>query len=174
MVQFLPDDDAGDAATGTDRSRSARGGRGVNVTDATISGPVFTVDSANRLLPLVTRIAVDLVSLSEGLDRDAAQIRGIEMLPRKSDIRTFTEELDSVKEAFRLENERLDVVRNELASLGVHIDSIADGYFDFPAMRDGHPIRLCWKLGEPEILYWHHVGETYRQRRQLEAQQPIV
>jgi hypothetical protein len=173
MVQFLPDDDVGDAATGTESSQSACGGRGVQVTDGTETGPMFTVDSANRLLPLVRRIAVDLVSLAKSLDRDAAQIRGIEKLPRKSDIRTFVEELDSVREAFRVDSERLEAFRKELASLGVHIDSVVDGYFDFPALRDGQPIRLCWRLGEPEILFWHHAGETFRQRRQLEAQQPI-
>jgi len=99
-----------------------------------IRGRVFTVESANRLLPLVARIAQDLVTLSRSLEVESAQIRGIELLPRKSDIRSFNEELDCVKEAFRAENERLAEVSAELKQLGVVVDSIEKGSVRFPSV----------------------------------------
>jgi hypothetical protein len=159
MVQFSSDDESATEANGLP---SGAGGCGVSD-----GGRVFTVDSANRLLPLVARIAADLVALAQSLALEAEQIRGIERLPRKSDIRSYTEELDCVKEAFRVESARLDEVRNELAELGVEVDSVEAGAFDFPAFRDRRPIRLCWKLGELEVGHWHGVGETFLNRRPI-------
>ena len=165
MVQFSSEDES---ATETDRTpadNSSAGSGGRGMPDA---GRVFTVESANQLLPLVARIAQDLVTLSRGLELEAAQIRGIELLPRMSDIRSFTEELDCVKEAFRAESERLAEVRAELQQLGVVVDSIEQGAFDFPAFRDRRPILLCWQIGESEIGYWHRAGESFSDRRPID------
>lgn len=167
MVQFSSEDESATETDGAaaDESPSAgsSGGRG-----AGDSSRVFTIESANRLLPLVARIAQDLVTLARSLDLEAAQIRGIELLPRKTDIRSFTEELDCVKEAFRVESERLGEVRAELQQLGVVVDSIEHSAFDFPAFRDRRPIRLCWQIGETEIGYWHGVGESFKDRRSID------
>jgi len=159
MVQFSSDDDSATEANGL-----PSGAAGCGVSDGS---RVFTVDSANRLLPLVARIAADLVTMTRSLALEAEQIRGIERLPLKSDIRSFTEELDCVKEAFRVESARLEEVQQELAELGVEVDSIDAGAFDFPAFRERRPIRLCWKLGESHVSHWHGVGETFLERRPI-------
>lgn len=169
MVQFSSEDESATKADGESVGGGvadiASGGGG----DGSDNRPgVFTVESANRLLPLVSRIAEDLVSLSRNLELEAAQIHGIERLPRKSDIRSFTEELECVKEAFRAENERLSELQGELGQLGVLIDSLQHGAFDFPAFRDRHPIRLCWRIGEPAVMYWHGVGESCQDRRPIQ------
>jgi hypothetical protein len=177
MVQFLPEDDSATEDEGPDGSPSKASSSGKDLilaenyaadpADASGSGRFFTVDSANRLLPLVSRIAQDLVSLSRNREHDAAQIRGIEMLPRKSDIRSFSEELDCVKESFRADGERLVEVRKELQQLGVLVDSLQHGAFDFPAFKDRRPIRLCWQIGESEIGFWHDVDESFNERRPI-------
>lgn len=165
MVQFSSEDESATETDGTAASGSSSSSGGRGIPD---SGRFFTVESANRLLPLVARIAQDLVALSRSLMVDSAQIRGIELLPRKSDIRSFNEELDCVKEAFRAESERLAEVSAELQQLGVVVDSIEQGVFDFPAFRDRRPIRLCWQIGESEIGYWHGVDESFSDRRPID------
>jgi hypothetical protein len=168
MVQFSSEDESATEADRAPGEGSSSGGRGMADSGGTGgTGRVFTVESANRILPLVARIAQDFVALSRSLEIEAAQIRGIDLLPRKSDIRSFNEELDCVKEAFRVENERLAEVRAELQQLGVIVDSIEHGAFDFPARRDRRPIQLCWQIGESEIKYWHAVDESYRDRRPI-------
>lgn len=127
----------------------------------------YTVDSANRLLPLVTRIASDLMKLAENSEQQTAQLKGIEKLPRVSELRAFKEELENVKESLRADSEHITRVLAELASLGVEIDSLSDGVFDFPALREQRPVRLCWKLGESEVSHWHEIGENASSRRPL-------
>jgi hypothetical protein len=31
----------------------------------------------------------------------------------------------------------------------------AKGIVDFPSLRDGQEVYLCWRIDEPEISYWH-------------------
>jgi hypothetical protein len=178
MVQFSPEDDSAIEAERPDGPPSGDSGseehlalgvsQAADTANELAQGRVFTIDSANRLLPLVSRIAQDLVSLSRNRENDAAQIRGIEMLPRKSDIRSFTEELDCVKESFRADGERLVEIRRELQQLGVLVDSLQHGAFDFPAFKDRRPIRLCWQIGESEIGFWHGVDESFEERRPID------
>jgi len=41
------------------------------------------------------------------------------------------------------------------------------GLVDFPAERDGEPIFLCWRLGEPTIAFFHGERAGYAGRRRL-------
>lgn len=127
----------------------------------------FSVESANRLLPLVSRIAQDLMRLDEMIRQQEAQMKGLEKLPKGNDIRAFSEELESVKESFRVDSEQLDRVREELAALGVEIESLEDSAFAFPSLLAQRPIRLSWRLGESEVIHWREVEETFRDRRPL-------
>jgi hypothetical protein len=44
-----------------------------------------------------------------------------------------------------------------------------DGLVDFPALWDGRLVYLCWKLGEPEVLYWHEIDAGFAGRQPLTA-----
>jgi hypothetical protein len=41
------------------------------------------------------------------------------------------------------------------------------GLVDFPAIRDGREVYLCWVLGEPDIGYWHELDGGYAGRQEL-------
>jgi hypothetical protein len=50
----------------------------------------------------------------------------------------------------------------------VEIESLEDAAFAFPSLLAQRPIRLSWRLGEPEVLHWREVEETFRDRRPLD------
>jgi len=52
--------------------------------------------------------------------------------------------------------------------LGVLVKDIDTGLCDFPHMRDGRVVYLCWKLGEEEIRWWHETSTGYKDRCPLE------
>jgi hypothetical protein len=58
-------------------------------------------------------------------------------------------------------------VIDELAEAGVEVKDIDEGLVDFPALRHGETVLLCWKLGEDEIGYWHTVDGGFAGRRAL-------
>lgn len=52
--------------------------------------------------------------------------------------------------------------------LGVVVKDIDLGLCDFPHVRDGRIVYLCWKLGEKEIRWWHELTTGYKDRCPLE------
>ncbi|HSA62280.1 MAG TPA: DUF2203 domain-containing protein [Nitrospiraceae bacterium] len=52
--------------------------------------------------------------------------------------------------------------------LGVVVKDIDLGLCDFPHVRDGRVVYLCWKLGEKEIRWWHEITTGYKDRCPLE------
>jgi hypothetical protein len=41
------------------------------------------------------------------------------------------------------------------------------GLVDFPALRDGREVYLCWVEGEPDIAFWHELDAGYAGRQAL-------
>ena len=41
------------------------------------------------------------------------------------------------------------------------------GLVDFPSMRDGREVYLCWVDGEHDIGYWHDLDAGYSGRQPL-------
>jgi hypothetical protein len=135
------------------------------------TGPrrLFTVEEANAALPLVRAIVADLAGLSrEVIDRR----RRLSLLldGRTADSGDpYREELVQIVGELDKDSRCLREYAEELRALGVEPTSGPQGLVDFPAVVDGRNVRLCWKLGEPEVCYWHEVDAGFRERRPLAA-----
>lgn len=73
---------------------------------------------------------------------------------------------EAAAEVERLARELARVV-DEIAAAGAQVKDIDEGLIDFPALRRGETVLLCWKLGEDEIGYWHAVEDGFAGRRPL-------
>jgi len=119
----------------------------------------FTVDQANRTLPLVRRIVEDIVVAYERWRRRVEEYetvsvaRGAEGAPTAPDEQR-ADEIE--REAQRLATE-IDRCTGELRALGVELKDHATGLVDFRGEREGRIVYLCWRLGEPSVAYWHEL-----------------
>jgi hypothetical protein len=52
--------------------------------------------------------------------------------------------------------------------LGVLVKDVDIGLCDFPHLRDGRVVYLCWKLGEDEVQWWHETTTGFKDRYPLE------
>jgi hypothetical protein len=50
---------------------------------------------------------------------------------------------------------------------GVQIKDLETGLIDFPSLRDGNEVFLCWKRGEETIEYWHDLQSGFAGRQPL-------
>ena len=50
---------------------------------------------------------------------------------------------------------------------GAQVKDLDEGLIDFPALREGETVLLCWRLDEDEIRYWHTVEDGFAGRRPL-------
>jgi hypothetical protein len=55
----------------------------------------------------------------------------------------------------------------ELDAVDVVLRDVDRGLIDFPAIRDGEEVYLCWLLDEPEIRFWHEPDAGFAGRRPL-------
>lgn len=51
--------------------------------------------------------------------------------------------------------------------LGGVVKDPESGLVDFPALREGDEVLLCWQVGEDEIRYWHSLEDGFAGRREL-------
>jgi hypothetical protein len=55
-----------------------------------------------------------------------------------------------------------------LEALGVQLKDFERGLVDFPSLRDGRVVLLCWQLGEgDELEWWHDVDAGFAGRTPL-------
>ena len=119
---------------------------------------LFSLEEANRTLPLVSRIIGDIV-----------RVNG-EVLEAYGRVRALTEEGRRVK-AEEAEDELRELVHqaeehcDELAEIGCVCKDPSVGLVDFPARIERRIVFLCWKTGEPEIRYWHEIEAGFTGRK---------
>ena len=65
--------------------------------------------------------------------------------------------------------ERLDALVHRILDTGVLIKDINIGLLDFPALKDGREVYLCWQYGEGDIAYWHEVEAGYSGRQPIDT-----
>jgi hypothetical protein len=55
-----------------------------------------------------------------------------------------------------------------LQEAGIVLRDVDRGLVDFPAIRDGREVYLCWELGEEGVSYWHELESGFRGRQPLD------
>ena len=65
--------------------------------------------------------------------------------------------------------DRLDDLLHRIQKTGVQVKDINTGLLDFPALRDGHEVCLCWRYGERQIEYWHEIDAGFAGRQPIET-----
>ncbi len=128
---------------------------------------IFTIEMAQRALPLVRRIVIDVVR--QYLMLIDVQ-KGYQELLRHGP----SEALEAARDRRQEVAHRLSELTEELDLIGCELKDYEVGLVDFPAVMDGRQVYLCWKLGEETIDYWHEVLEGAAGRRLLAARQAAV
>jgi hypothetical protein len=125
---------------------------------------LFTVDHANRTLPLVRRIVADIVSehrrwqeaiveldlIVSGMRADLPDPRAVVL---EREIQAIARDIDQFQA--------------ELDALGIQLKDRRIGLIDFPSEMDGRRVLLCWRLGEASVQYWHDEQTGYAGRQPL-------
>ena len=127
----------------------------------------FTPEEANvalvRVRPLVERLVDHRRAHVAALARQeelAARIHG-----NGGGIPPAT--LADADAAVEREARALTKLVGEIGEYGAEVKDLDTGLIDFPALRNGETVLLCWRLGEDTIRYWHSVEAGFAGRRPL-------
>jgi hypothetical protein len=121
---------------------------------------IFSIGEANSLLPqlvemfleirkerkLLAKVEAEVKKAGDHVKQDGGTVYG----PRY--IRAIERITHNIK---------------KVHDLGVLVKDLERGLCDFPYLLDGRVVYLCWKLGEPEIRWWHETHTGYLGRQPL-------
>ncbi|MBX3296070.1 MAG: DUF2203 domain-containing protein [Acidobacteria bacterium] len=122
---------------------------------------LFTVDEANEMLPRIRMKLQMIRELHRGLDQykelaraaAAASDKGGGMVGGSAYVKTLYE---------------IGKLTTEITDIGVQVKDYSRGLIDFPSVREGRIVLLCWQLGEPdEIEWWHEIEDGFAGRQRL-------
>jgi hypothetical protein len=129
----------------------------------------FDRDEAEALLPMISGVLTEARGHKEkidALDRDFAQVAAKIMIlggwiPPYKEL--------SEKRALRDQtNEKIREAIDRIQETGCVLKDLDEGLVDFPTVRDGRDVYLCWKMGEGRIGYWHTMDEGFAGRKPLD------
>jgi len=120
----------------------------------------FTVAEANALLPRVKAVISDLLEARQRI------------LDAQPDLWPVLEKAignGGSKKAGELlvEFERIESGAQALTEMGCILKDINSGLVDFPTIRNGREVLLCWRYDEPEVGFWHDAEAGFEGRQPL-------
>ena len=120
----------------------------------------FTREEANALLPQLTAMLSQLQDSKDELTDAEAH----EALSEAAPANGGGEEGRQVGVAFLEVRRLLETIEQS----GIVLRDIDRGLVDFPAVKDGREVYLCWALGEDDVGYWHDMDAGYGGREPLD------
>ena len=116
----------------------------------------FTVDQANKTLPLVKRIVADIVRTHGEIGQLQSQLEAAKAAQQQPIQAKLSKDLEHLQ----------DYV-DELTEVGCELKDFRLGLIDFIGRHDGRDVCLCWKLGEEKIFFWHDLRTGYNGRQPI-------
>jgi len=127
---------------------------------------LFSPEKANALIPVLAPLIDELWT-----KRRELAIKLLEQDPalRKAGGRAGASTAERRGETRRCTELKAEVVRiiSRVEAYGCVLKDIDLGLLDFPALRNGRPVFLCWKAGETTVTHWHGTDESFVDRKLL-------
>ncbi|MBP9501227.1 MAG: DUF2203 domain-containing protein [Candidatus Promineofilum sp.] len=120
----------------------------------------FTVEEANEILPELEPLVGRLLDLRARVSLQSRAISGI-LADLHSDV-GGAEASQLVAEFAEIES-----LAERIQSYGCILKNLESGLLDFLCERDGRYVYLCWRYGEPSILYYHELHTGFQGRKAI-------
>jgi hypothetical protein len=120
---------------------------------------LFTLQEANALLPEVKRLFAKIDRARGTLQQLAPEAKRASEYEGGGGTAYGPQYISALT--------TLMVHAQEIVNLGIEIKDFERGLCDFPHMRDGRVVYLCWQRGEECIEWWHDVDAGFAGRQPL-------
>jgi hypothetical protein len=127
----------------------------------------FTTAEANATLPLVRVIVRDITELARNIRDRHERLARLPSGPKASLGEVYQEEMQQIQSALDRDQDRMLEFETELNGLGIELKDYFSGLIDFPSIRDGREVYLCWRLGEPAVTFWHELDAGFAGRQKI-------
>jgi hypothetical protein len=128
---------------------------------------IFTLEEAERTLPLLRRILTDLRTeyrvWQEALGDYELLTGGVKAEQGETD------DLLAARRAVTDSADRISAYLGEIEAIGCLFKGFDAGLVDFYTLREDRLVFLCWRVDEDHITHWHDVEAGYAGRQPVDA-----
>jgi hypothetical protein len=124
------------------------------------SKKLFTLDEANVFVPQLLDLVPKIQKLSVSLNNDFPDIKNARNKAKWNG--GSDQGVDYLNEVLKYN----DLMR-KIEDMGCEVKGIREGLVDFPSLRDGREVYLCWRMPEKEILFWHDLNAGFTGRKPI-------
>lgn len=122
----------------------------------------FTLEQANSCIPTLEALLKRLSSLVERMRAEYADLDKVKEVVRENG--GHHQGSQYLKEIARFAG-----LIHEVNSQGCILKDVTRGLVDFPFLKDGREVYLCWMMGEESIEWWHERDAGFAGRQPIET-----
>jgi hypothetical protein len=124
------------------------------------SKKLFTLDEANAYVPQLLDLVPKIQKLSVSLNNDFSDIKNAR------DKAKWNGGSDQGVDYLNAVLKYNDLMR-KIEEMGCEVKGIHEGLIDFPSLREGREVYLCWRMPEKKILFWHDLNAGFSGRKPI-------
>ena len=128
---------------------------------------LFTLEEANELVPWLETTFQRLVPAQEELTALQSRLLVLQRQRRSNGASSSQSEVTQVQEEQDRLGQRFEESIREITNQGILVRDVARGLVDFPSIREGREVYLCWIGGEEQIEFWHETDRGFAHRQPL-------
>ncbi len=133
----------------------------------------YALDDANALVPELAIVVArlrdqrdELIGIRDAYrEREGVMVRDV--MANEPDGGTDDPELRRLRLRMRGIVDQMQADVAWLDERSIVLRDISTGLLDFPALASGRQVWLCWRLGEPSLLFWHRQDQGFDSRRSI-------
>jgi hypothetical protein len=124
------------------------------------SKKLFTLDEANAFVPQLLDLVPQIQKLSVSLNNDFPDIKNARDKAKWNG--GSTQGVDYLNAVLKYND-----LMHKIEEMGCEVKGIREGLIDFPSLREGREVYLCWRMPEKEILFWHDLNTGFSGRKPI-------
>jgi hypothetical protein len=124
------------------------------------SKKLFTLEEANAFVPQLLDLVPQIQKLSISLNKDFPDIKNARDKAKWNG--GSDQGVDYLNAVLKYND-----LMHKIEGMGCEVKGIRDGLIDFPSLREGREVYLCWRMPEKEILFWHDLNTGFSGRKPI-------
>jgi hypothetical protein len=121
---------------------------------------LFTLDEANAFVPQLLDLVPKIQKLSVSLNNNFPDIKNARDKAKWNG--GSDQGVDYLNAVLKYND-----LMSKIEEMGCELKGIREGLIDFPSLREGREVYLCWRMPEKEILFWHDLNEGFAGRKSI-------
>ena len=128
---------------------------------------LLTVKEASDLIPWLEGKLKELALLDSRLRQTQSDYQDLSRRRNNNGHSSSDEEIEAARKDVNKFSAEIKSAMEAILQEGILVRHIESGLVDFPSLRQGREVYLCWLLGEKNIGFWHETDVGYSNRQPL-------